>query len=106
PDVACRLDSMNRSTLYHAACGGDDRIISVVAMALKSLTWAPTVDYPDDNGLTPLHVACREGYSGCVGALLDLGASPLCTTQSAGLTAIHYASLFGHYDCLKAMAEH
>ncbi|KAK2596532.1 hypothetical protein N8I77_013418 [Diaporthe amygdali] len=106
PGVACQLDSMNRSILWHTACGGDDRIISVVDTALKSLVWAPTVDYPDENGLTPLHVACREGYVDCVKALLDLGASLLCATQSTRLTPIHYASLFGHFDCLVAMAEH
>lgn len=106
PDVACQLDSMSRSTLWHAACGGDDRIIYIIDTALKSSKWAPTVDYPDDNGLTPLHVACREGHAACVTALLDLGASPLCAAQSSGLTPIHYASLFGHSYCLSAMAEH
>lgn len=105
PRVAAQLDSMNRSTLWHAACGGDDRIVSVLATTLESLSWAPKVDYPDDNGLTPLHVACREGNLYCAKALLDLGASPSCVTQSAGLTPIHYASLFGHVDCLMAMAE-
>lgn len=106
PDVACQLDSMNRSTLWHAACGGDDRIISVLGHALESSEWAPTVDYPDDNGLTPLHVACREGYGECVKALLDLGASPRCAAQSSRLTPIHYASLFGNSNCLSAMVEH
>lgn len=106
PDLACQLDSMNRSTLWHAACGGDDRIILVIGTALKVSEWAPAVDYPDDNGLTPLHVACREGYENCVTALLDLGASPLCAAQSSGLTPVHYASLFGHSDCLTAMAQH
>lgn len=106
PDVASQVDSMNRSTLWHAACGGDDRIISVIATALKSLAWAPPIDYPDDNGLTPLHVACREGYLGCTRALLDLGASPLCATPFARLTPVHFASLFGHSDCLEAMAGH
>lgn len=105
PAVACQLDSMSRSTLWHAACGGDDRIIHVIGTALQSLKWAPTVDYPDDNGLTPLHVACREGHDNCVKALLEHGASPLCAAQSSGLTPIHYASLFGHCDCLKAMAN-
>lgn len=106
PDAACKLDSINRSTLWHAACGGDDRIISVIGTALESLEWAPTVDYPDDNGLTPLHVACREGHGECVNALLDLGASPRCAAQSSGFTPVHYASLFGNSDCLSAMAEH
>lgn len=106
PDVARRLDSMNRSALWHAACGGDERIISAIGAALMSLDWAPTVDYPDDDGITPLHVACRQGYENCVTALLDLGASPLCAAHSSGLTPIHFASLFGHCDCLSAMAEH
>lgn len=106
PDAACQLDSMSRSTLWHAACGGDERIISVIEMALESSSWAPTVDYPDENGLTPLHAACREGFPNCVKALLNLGASPLCAAHSSGLTPIHYASLFGHYDCLVAMAQH
>ncbi|KAG8162360.1 hypothetical protein KVR01_008125 [Diaporthe batatas] len=106
PDVACQIDSTNRSTLWHAACGGDDRIISVVATALKSLAWAPPVDYPDDNGLTPLHVACREGYVGCMRALLDLGASLRCATPFAALTPVHYASLFGHSGCLEVMSHH
>lgn len=106
PDLACQLDSMNRSTLWHAACGGDDRIILVIGTALKLSEWAPAVDYPGDNGLTPLHVACREGYENCVTALLDLGASPLCAAQASGLTPVHYASLFGHSDCLTAVAQH
>lgn len=104
PDVTCRLDSMNRSALWHAACGGDEKIISAIGAALRSLQWALTIDYPDDNGVTPLHVACRQGYEKCVTALLDLGARPLCAAQSSGLTPIHYASLFGHSDCLSAMA--
>lgn len=105
PDVSRQLDSMNRSALWHAACGGDDKIMSVIAEALKFLRWAPGVDYPDDNGLTPLHVASREGHLHCVERLLDLGPSPLCATQSAGLTPIHYASLFGHCGCLMAMLD-
>lgn len=105
PEVAGLSDSMNRSTLWHAACGGDERIISAIAATLDSLAWAPTVDFPDDNGLTPLHVACREGNLYCAKALLNLGASISCVTHSAGLTPIHFASLFGHVDCLTAMAE-
>lgn len=106
PYAACYLDSMSRSTLFHAACGGDARVVSVIATTLKSLVCAPTIDYPDDNGLTPLHVACREGHLGCVKVLLDLGASLLCATQSAGLTPVHYVLLFDHCDCLMAIAKH
>lgn len=105
PDASTRLDSMGRSVLWHAAYGGDREIVELVAAACSRSTGAPILHLSDENGVTPLHVACWRGYGGCVKELLTLGATSLSRTRELDLTPLHYAALFGHDDCLRAMAD-
>lgn len=105
PHASARVDSIWRSTLWHAAYGGDQKIVELVAAACSRSTGAPTLHLSDENGVTPLHVACWRGHGDCVKELLNLGATPLSRTRELGLTPLHYAALFGHDDCLRIMAD-
>lgn len=105
PEASTRLDSMSRSTLWHAAYGGDREAVRLVAAAHSSFRAAPLLHLSDENGVTPLHVACWRGHADCVNELLNLGATSLSRTRELNLTPLHYAALFGHDDCLRIMVD-
>ncbi|KAK7702068.1 hypothetical protein SLS64_009929 [Diaporthe eres] len=105
PDASTRLDSMGRSALWYAAYGGDHEILELIAAACSRSTGAPILHLSDENGVTPLHVACWRGHGDGVKELLNLGATSLSRTRELDLTPLHYAALFGHDDCLSIMAD-
>lgn len=104
PEISVRLDNMGRSSMWYAAYGGNLTILQCVEAAYTMSTWPPLRHSSDDDGLSPLHVACWRGHSECVDALLRLGASPRIVTRELGMTPIHYTALFGHDHCLEAIA--
>lgn len=105
PEASTRLDSMGRSALWHAAYGGDQEIVELVAAACARSKSAPILHLSDDKGVTPLHVASWRGHGDCVKKLLNLGATSLSTTRELHLTPLHYAAMFGNDDCLEIMAD-
>lgn len=105
PGAVSRVDSMSRSTLWHATYGGNPDIVRLIAQACSNLIIVPYLHLCDENGVSPLHVACWKGHGECVRELLKLGATSLCMTQELGLTPLHYAALFGHANCLSIMAD-
>ena len=48
-----------------------------------------------EDGYTPLHVACRHGHGGSVQYLMQLGCD-IEARESNGRTALHLSALFGH----------
>lgn len=100
-----RLDSTGRSALWHAACGGDQEIVKLIAGAYSRSPNSILLHLSDDNGMTPLHVACWKGHSDCVKELLALGATSMSRTRELDLTPLHCAALFGHHDCLEILAQ-
>lgn len=53
------------------------------------------IDWPNDKGITPLHVACQKGHLDAVFTLVSLGAS-VEVEDDAGDTPLHYAASYGH----------
>ncbi|POS80048.1 hypothetical protein DHEL01_v201566 [Diaporthe helianthi] len=105
PGASTRLDSLGRSVLWHAAYGGDGEIVEIAASACSRSRGAPDLHLSDDDGVTPLHVACWRGNDECVKQLLKLGATPLSRTRELNLTPLHYAALFGQDACLGVMVD-
>lgn len=103
PGVSVRLDNIGRSSMWHAAYGGNIEVLQCIETAYTISPWPPLRSLSDDDGLSPLHVACWRGHHECVYALLRLGASPRLVTRELGMTPIHYAALFGHAKCLQIM---
>ena len=59
-----------------------------------TLVQLPSVflDPADDNGLTPLMVAVRNGFVSCTASLLHGGVDPNFRNPMTGSTALHYAA--------------
>lgn len=91
------LDKFGRSPVWHAASVGACASIAIL------LGHGAKINLVDDEGLTPLHAACREGRSSAVQLLLTMGASPHIETSTLNLTPLHYAALYGHVDCVRAL---
>ncbi|KAK4040032.1 hypothetical protein C8A01DRAFT_16088 [Parachaetomium inaequale] len=94
------LDHRGRTPLWHAACT-DSR--EVVKMLLDAGAFA---NLAGDEGLTPIHVACREGQAQSLAALLEGGANPNLLAPDVPLLPSHIACIFGHAPCLKLLLEH
>lgn len=58
----------------------------------------PSVDYADQDGMTPLHAACQEGHDQCVELLLRAGAR-VDSTSKHGLTPLIIACENGWHGC-------
>lgn len=61
---------------------------------LSQLT-GTTVDFVDENGMTPLQHACYKGNVECVQMLLDQGADANSSKHGMNYTALHFAALSG-----------
>lgn len=105
PQAVTRVDSNGRSALWHAAYGGDQEIVNLIAHAYYRCPGAPILHLSDDMGITPLHVTCWRGYDGCVKELVTLGATSMSGTRELGLTPFHCAALRGHDDCLEILVD-
>eukprot|EP01060_Flectonema_neradi_P012160 TRINITY_DN19048_c0_g1_i1.p1 TRINITY_DN19048_c0_g1~~TRINITY_DN19048_c0_g1_i1.p1 ORF type:complete len:819 (+),score=125.22 TRINITY_DN19048_c0_g1_i1:43-2499(+) len=55
-------------------------------------------------GTSPLHIAAREGDSGCCKKLIGLGAS-VCSTTSIGTSPLHVAAGAGHREIVKLLID-
>jgi len=67
------------------------------------LSGGAAVDAADDDGLSPLHVACIGGHADVARALLEGGAAPLRPSGPKGWTAAHWAAALAHVDCLRLL---
>lgn len=102
-EICCNryLDHMGRTVLWHATLRGQ---LDEVRLLLRGRFSA--VNFGDAHGISPLHVACRLGYTEVVQTLLNAGAWANCVTMDLGLTPAHYAALYNHVGCLKALIEY
>jgi ankyrin repeat protein len=73
-------------------------------LLLDGLKSWPTTNVRDDNGNTPLMMACRGGHLDVVEKLLD--SSHLDHQNSDGMTALFYASVNEHPDIVKLLLDH
>ena len=64
----------------------------------------PSVDYADQDGMTPLHAACQEGHDQCVELLLRAGAR-VDSTSKHGLTPLIIACENGRRGCAHLLVK-
>lgn len=86
PEVVTRLDNFNRSTVWHVASHGDMQMLKAVMKAYSLCINPPSLHLSDDNGLTPLHVACWRGHLELVQELLTCGGIQHRMTTFFGFT--------------------
>lgn len=68
--------------------------------ALLAANPKPALESKQEDGLTPLHCACRIGNTVVVKELLEAGASVLSVSKD-GWTPLHYAAGNGQAGALK-----
>lgn len=79
---------------------GDNLYLSIypsIDLSIYLVGRGSIVNEIDDNGETPLHMACEEGYSGTAIALLDRSAN-VDMKNICGDTPLHWACLNGHLE--------
>jgi hypothetical protein len=65
--------------------------IDAVLRLLETFEDVIEIDCVDNNGDTPLHIACREGFNDVVAVLCDAGARPDACLNKAGLSCLQVA---------------
>ncbi|RYP71847.1 hypothetical protein DL771_004559 [Monosporascus sp. 5C6A] len=93
------VDNLGRTPLWHAACVNSREVVELLLDA------GAFANFAGDEGLTPIHVACREGQAESLAALLEGGATPNLLTKDIPLLPSHIACIFGHAFCLKLLVE-
>jgi ankyrin repeat protein len=76
--------------------GDDLQFIKEAIATAKTL-----LDYQDDLGRTPAHLAAANGNLEALRILVDAGAAPLQNLE--GNTALHYAAVNNHVACAKVL---
>lgn len=103
PNEWMLFDFCHRSVIWHAAASGFGDGIRLIHHKLNFLPGY--LDDPDDTGVSPMHIACRQGHEKVVETLLFLGAKADGHT-AIGLTPAHYGAFFGHAVCLKKILDY
>ncbi|KAL4235985.1 hypothetical protein ACF0H5_004373 [Mactra antiquata] len=84
--------------LHVAAAEGDTE-------ALPFLTQRKHVNSCNEQGQTPLHVACKHGHTDAVIELLKLGADFSALDRHSGRTPLHYACSNSNIDIVKYLLK-
>jgi ankyrin repeat protein len=63
------------------------------------------INFKDDNGCTPIHLAAKEGNTKCLESLLSKGAD-LYATDLCGWNILHYASFHAHKDTIRFICKY
>lgn len=101
------------STLLHSAAVFGS--LAVIECLIDEL--GATVDCKENSNLTPLHLACNEGFEDCAKALLEAGASLHAVNKDSvirlggsipiyspgGRTPLHFAADRGNDECVKLL---
>lgn len=74
------------------------------AKASKKSELKNPFDIPDVDGNTPLHIACKSGFSQQAAQMIVLGANPMATNKD-GDTAIHIAQKNGQYEVVEVIMQ-
>ncbi|XP_051130563.1 putative E3 ubiquitin-protein ligase XBAT31 [Andrographis paniculata] len=101
-----------RTCLHYAAYYGHSDCLQMILSAANSNPVAQSwgfsrfVNIRDGSGATPLHLAARQRFSGCVRILLSNGALVCASTggyRYPGSTPLHLAARGGSLDCVREL---
>ena len=92
--VITERDDEGRSALHHCCIEGNERA------GLSFIMRGAQIDATDNDGLTPLMVACYKGHDNLVAMLLD------GLRDNFGRSPLHHATFDGHYSVLNLLSEH
>ena len=81
--------------MFRQACS--DGRLDVMNCLVQKLQVDPSI--PNDDGITPLHIASTKGHLSMVKYLVECKCSPLCKEKD-GNTPMNYAALGGHLNVL------
>lgn len=99
-DVSLKADGSGHATALHlAAFGGNSDGVWIL------LNNGAHVDVLNDDGVTPLNWATREGHIAATKLLLKRGADPNIASTKNGLAALHWAAREGHCECTELLLE-
>jgi ankyrin repeat protein len=91
PEALQETDDKGRTAIHFAAYRGHEDIVTFL------LGQGAQANSRDKSGTTLLMSACGEGQTGVVKLLLQhVGLQALQETDEHGLTALHYAAMWGH----------
>jgi E3 ubiquitin-protein ligase HACE1 len=62
------------------------------------------INVTDDSGVTPLHLAARNGHKKCVHRLIECGAD-IHIQDKDGLTAVHWLACSGRTELLSDLLD-
>ncbi|KAG4440980.1 hypothetical protein IFR05_003544 [Cadophora sp. M221] len=93
-----KMDLQGRTPLWHAACGDNTGAIAKILMDFGAFP-----DIADNDGLAPVHVACRQGSIRFLKRLTASGANLNLPAGALGLLPSHFAAVFGHKLCMELL---
>ncbi len=98
PDSQIHMEAAEM--LIRAGSYSASPLFSYLAPAVRSANYSLRVG----DGITPLHYAARQGYTGLTAFLLDRGADVNAKT-AAGSTPLHEAAMSGSLSCMEMLIE-
>ena len=98
--------SIQESLIHAAAQNGYLPFLKKIRPGRKFAALLPLIDKPNDDGITPLHLAAEGGYADACVCLLDLGASPLLPHPISRLTPLQIAALEGLDQVVEYALDH
>jgi serine/threonine-protein phosphatase 6 regulatory ankyrin repeat subunit B len=96
PQALQETDTKGRTVLHYAVSCHKEDIVSLVSFLIGRGAQANS---RDEEGATPLILACGKGHMGVAKALLQhVGAQALQEADNEGKTPLHYAAMWGHEE--------
>ena len=93
-------NSRGETPFFNACFKGHTKIVSFL---MKHAQNSIKINIPDCSGVTPLHIACRQGFEDIVELLLT--ENLINEEDTNGETPLHHACIEGHLEVVKLLLE-